>query len=85
MESSSDEDETGGKSGSVVDMEDLGNMMSSVRKVKVSLHHTLRYLVVYYWNICVYSLFSKRFASRGGTLKTVVKMFKLHYFYLLNL
>uniref|UniRef100_A0A3P8V9H8 S-adenosyl-L-methionine-dependent tRNA 4-demethylwyosine synthase TYW1 n=1 Tax=Cynoglossus semilaevis TaxID=244447 RepID=A0A3P8V9H8_CYNSE len=45
MESSSDEDETGGKSGSVVDMEDLGNMMSSVRKVKVSLHHTLRYLV----------------------------------------
>lgn len=40
MESSSDEDETGGKSGSVVDMEDLGNMMSSVRKVKVSLHLT---------------------------------------------
>ncbi|XP_041851100.1 S-adenosyl-L-methionine-dependent tRNA 4-demethylwyosine synthase TYW1 [Melanotaenia boesemani] len=42
IESSSDEDESGSpdekKSGSVVDMEDLGNIMSSVKKAKVKEH-----------------------------------------------
>lgn len=41
MDSSSDEDQPGSlgeeKSGSVVDVEDLGDIMSSVRKAKVSL------------------------------------------------
>lgn len=41
MESSSDEEESGlqdeEKSGSVVDMEDLGNIMNSAKKAKVSL------------------------------------------------
>lgn len=42
VESSSDEDEAGlqdeKKSGLVVDMEDLGNIMNSARKAKVRLH-----------------------------------------------
>lgn len=42
MESSSDEEGSGledeKKSGSVVDMEDLGNIMNSVKKAKVVQH-----------------------------------------------
>uniref|UniRef100_A0A3P8TCW0 S-adenosyl-L-methionine-dependent tRNA 4-demethylwyosine synthase TYW1 n=1 Tax=Amphiprion percula TaxID=161767 RepID=A0A3P8TCW0_AMPPE len=52
IESSSDEEESGPsdekKSGSVIDMEDLGNIMNSVKKAKVRLHrHFLLNMSVY--------------------------------------
>uniref|UniRef100_A0AAQ5XYU8 S-adenosyl-L-methionine-dependent tRNA 4-demethylwyosine synthase TYW1 n=1 Tax=Amphiprion ocellaris TaxID=80972 RepID=A0AAQ5XYU8_AMPOC len=46
IESSSDEEESGPsdekKSGSVVDMEDLGNIMNSIKKAKVRLHREVQ-------------------------------------------
>uniref|UniRef100_A0A667YLC7 tRNA 4-demethylwyosine synthase (AdoMet-dependent) n=1 Tax=Myripristis murdjan TaxID=586833 RepID=A0A667YLC7_9TELE len=82
VESSSDEEESAlpeeSQSGSVVDVEDLGRIMNSVRKAKVSLQPTTHLTLMLFFYLCYHSSLQKRkilprlfsmLRGRGGCYK----------------
>lgn len=92
IESSSDDEESGPqdeeKSASVVDVEDLGNIMNSVKKAKVRFWYEWLLLVILHqskvWSLCTLTFFPT-LNFHFTTIQRQKSNFLLNYFYLTTL